>query len=153
MFGRGGFECSGSLLEGAVDTTGAIAALVDCVFRTGRWVNAAGFFRISQIVASDSALRFIPALIAIPTVVVLVEEKLAVVFECALFFGDNGSSISRVNVLSFFGPLSEVGVPMLAAKFARSVNSAEEELVLMIGRGGFNFEIYSEIHIDRDRIC
>lgn len=108
---------------------------------------------MSEITVFDSALRFIPALIAIPTVVVLVEDLLAVVFECAVFFGDNGSSISRVNVLSFFGPLSEAGVPILAAKFARSVNSAEEELVRMIGRGGLNFEIYCEIQIDRDRIC
>lgn len=114
---------------------------VASVLRTGRWINAAGFFRMSEITAFDSALRFIPALIAIPTVVVLVEDLLAVVFECAVFFGDNGSSISRVNVLSFFGPLSEAAAPTLAAKFARSVNSAEEELVRMIGRGGLNFEI------------
>lgn len=100
-------------------------------------------------------MRFIPALIAVPTVVVFVEELLAPVFGFGweAFLGGNGSSISRVNVLSFFGPLSEVGVPTPAAKLAKSVNSAEEELVRVIGRGGLNFEIYCKIDVDRDRIC
>lgn len=105
-----------------------------------------------MLIAFTSALRFNPALIAIPTVV---EELLATVFDFRweVFLGDNGSSISRVNVLSFFGPLSEVGAAIPAAKFAKSVNSADEELVRMIGRGGLNFDIYCEIQFDRDRIC